>query len=50
MILKEDMIVSYKDMKGKIMFVCDYYVTFNPIDSKSLLLIYKSNWTTVTVL
>jgi hypothetical protein len=50
MILEEKMIVSYKDIKGKIVFVCDHYVTFNPIDSKALLLIYKDKWNTVTVL
>jgi hypothetical protein len=50
MTLEEKMFVSYKDMKGKIVFVCDSYATFNPINSNALMLIYKNNWTNVTIL
>lgn len=47
--LEEKMFVSYKDMKGKIIFVCEHYATFNPMNSRALLLIYKENWKTVTL-
>jgi hypothetical protein len=49
MMLKEKMFVSYKDLKGKIVFVCDHYATFNPINSRALVLIYRDNWKDVTV-
>jgi hypothetical protein len=48
MVLEEEMIVSYKDMKGKIVFVCGEYATFTPNNSKALLLIYRDTWNTVT--
>lgn len=49
MILEEKMFVSYRDMKGKIVFVCDHYATFTPMNSKALLLIYRENWRDVTL-
>jgi hypothetical protein len=48
MILEEKMFVSYKDMKGNIVFVCEHYVTFTPVNSKALLLIYRDDWKYVT--
>ena len=50
MMLKEKMIVQYKNMTGKIVFVGSKYVTFNPNDTAALLLIYRENWNDVTVL
>jgi len=49
MILEEKMSVSYRDMTGKIVFVCEHYATFNPVNSNALLLIYRDNWKNVTL-
>ena len=50
MILQEKMFVEYKDMKGKIVFVCEDYVTFTPINSAALLVIYRNDWSNMTVI
>jgi hypothetical protein len=47
---KEEMFVSYKHMVGTIVCITEQYFTFNPKDSKAVLLVYKSDWETVTVL
>jgi hypothetical protein len=50
MVLKEKMFVEYKDIRGKIVFVCDDYVTFTPINTAALLVVYRKDWSNVTVL
>ena len=50
MILKEKMCINYDGFKGQIVFVCDQYATFNPFNSKALILIFKENWEDVTLL
>ena len=42
------MIVSYKDMNGKIVHVGKDYMTFTPFNSNALLVICKFNWHLVT--
>jgi len=49
-VFEEKMFVSYKDMNGQIMFIDKSYMTFNPFNSKALLVIYKEDWGNVTVL
>jgi hypothetical protein len=46
---KENMLVSYKDMVGTIVCMTEQYFTFNPKDSNAVLLVYKSQWNSVTV-
>ena len=48
--LKEKMIVEYKDMKGQITFTDKSYIVFNPFNTKAMLVVYKENWDAVTVL
>jgi len=47
---KEKMFVSYKDMIGTIVCITEQYFTFNPKDSNAVLLVYKNDWSGVTVL
>ena len=49
-VFEEKMYVSYKNMSGQIMFVDNSYMTFNPFNSKALIIIYKEDWGNVTVL
>ena len=48
--LEEKMCIEYKEFKGQVVFKCDDYVTFNPFNTKALLLIYRQNWKDVTLL
>lgn len=48
--LEEKINVSYKDMKGQIIYMTNNYFTFTPFNSKALILVYKENWKDVTVL
>ena len=50
MVFEEKMFVSYRHMKGQIMFVDNSYMTFTPFNSKALLVIYKEEWDSVTLL
>ena len=50
MIVKEKMFVEYKNLKGKIMFVCDEYATFTPINTSALIVIYREDWNSVTLM
>jgi hypothetical protein len=47
---KEKMSISYKDMVGTIVCITEQYFTFNPKDSNAVLLVFKDDWSTVTVL
>jgi hypothetical protein len=47
---KEKMSVSYKDMVGTIVCITEQYFTFNPTNSDAVLLVFKDDWSTVTVL
>ena len=47
---KEKMSVSYKDMVGTIVCITEQYFTFTPNNTNVLLLVYKTDWNTVTVL
>lgn len=49
-VFEEKMFVSYKDMNGQIMHVGEKYLTFTPFNSKALLVIYKGDWGSVTLL
>ena len=49
-VLEEKMCIEYKEFKGQVVFKCDDYVTFNPFNTKALLLIYRQNWKDVTLL
>jgi hypothetical protein len=46
----EKMLISYKNMEGRIVFVDNQYFTFTPNGSSALLLVYRQDWNTVTVL
>lgn len=46
----EKMHICYKDLKGQIVHVGEKYMTFTPFDSKALMVIYKNQWSNVTVL
>ena len=47
---EEKMFISYKEMSGQVMHVGEKYLTFNPFNSKALLLVYKDQWKDVTLL
>ncbi len=47
---EEKMFVSYKDMSGQIVHIGNHYMTFTPSNSKAILLIYKNDWSAVTVM
>jgi hypothetical protein len=47
-VLKEKMLVSYKDMIGNIVCITEYYFTLNLSNSNAVLLVYKSDWHLVT--
>ena len=47
---KEKMSISYKDMVGTIVCITEQYFTFSPNNSNAVLLVYKTDWSTVTVL
>ena len=46
----EKMHICYKDLKGQIVHIGEKYMTFTPFDSKALMVIYKNQWSNVTVL
>ena len=47
---KENMLVSYDNMNGHIVHIGNTYFTFMPLNSNALILVYKNDWKTVTVL
>lgn len=49
-VFEEKMHVSYKNMNGQIVFIDKSYVTFNPLNSAALLVIYREDWQHVTIL
>ena len=44
------MSVSYKNMVGTIVCITEQYFTFNPENSNAVLLVYKNEWSGVTLL
>ena len=44
------MYVAYKNFEGQIMHVGDKYMTFTPFNTRALMVIYKNQWSDVTVL
>jgi len=47
---EEKMTVSYENMIGNIVCITEQYFTFQPNNSNAILLVYKNDWSGVTVL
>lgn len=47
---EEKMTISYNNRIGNIVCITKHYFTFQPNDSNAIILIYKENWKSVTVL
>lgn len=47
---QKGMYINYNNMLGKIDFLCHEYITFNPLNSNTKMLVFRENWFDVTVL